>query len=678
MSPAVCLLRLLSKLRAAVLFRPRARLLRRAPAEFGLGAGTRLARMLLPVLLAAGCDSAPAQTYVFTTLASNLGTSSRLNQPCGLAIDRDGSVIVADTGNHAIRRISSNGLISTIAGVIGQRGNADGLGSVARFSRPTSVAVDSAGFIYIADSDNQTVRRITPEGVVTTVAGRANPFPSPMVDGAGSLALFAIPNGLAVDGNGVAFVTDVHTVRRVSQSGVVVTIAGMWEMPPYIFNHPVSSGNADGMGQAARFNLPSGLALDRQGNLIVADSNNHLIRRISPQGVVSTLAGTKNSPYGPGFPALPGSADGTGADARFNHPSGVAVDDSGNVFVADTYNHTIRRISPDGVVTTIGGAAGGPGGTSGSLQDGAGTTARFNRPYAIVVDAHGAIFVADSGNNVIRKGVPATSPQPSRLANLSTLGFVPENGQLTVGFTVRGGSGPLLLRAVGPTLERFGVWTPLALPRLEIAARDSGVSVGAIEAWGDDAGTSEATARIGAFALPGGSQDAALVRVFSASGYTAQISSRAAGRSGTALAEIYDLGDTNSAGRLKNISTLGLVGAGPVLTLGFVIAGEEPKRLLIRAVGPALAQFGILNALSDPLLAVRRPDDRIVAYNDTWNSNSPDLAAATAAAGAFTLPRGSRDAALVVSLSPGAYTVEVYGPDPRSGTALVEIYDLDP
>jgi sugar lactone lactonase YvrE len=304
------------------------------------------------------------------------GSVARFHSPGGMAVDDAGNIYVADTANHTIRTITPAGAVTTLAGSAGPPGSADGTCSDARFSAPKAVAVDNAEndnsgsdnkrIVYVADTNNHTIRKITPaDGVVTTLAGLAGVHGS--ADGTGS-AQFYSPGGVAVDGTGNVYVadTDNDTIRKVTPAGVVTTLAGSAGV----------QGNADGTGSAARFNSPDGVAVDDAGYVYVADTANHTIRKITPvDGVVTTLAGAAG---------VPGSADGTGSDARFNSPGGVAVDDAGNVYVADTDNHTIRKITPAGVVTTLAGAAGALGSANGPGGD-----ARFNRPTGLAVDCWG-------------------------------------------------------------------------------------------------------------------------------------------------------------------------------------------------------------------------------------------------------------------------------------------------
>ncbi len=329
---------------------------------------------------------------VVTTLAglagsdgSTDGTSSaaRFTNPNGVAVDGNGNVYVADTANYTIRKITPTGVVTTLAGLAGDAGSADGTGSTARFTNPTGIAVDSGGNVYVADSGNDTIRKITPAGLVTTLAGTAQISGS--ADGTGSAARFLFPNGIAADSSGNVYVADTGncTIRKITPAGDVSTLAGT----------AGSVGSADGTGGGASFSYPYGVAVDAGGNVYVADTDNHTIRKITPAGVVTTFAGTAGSS---------GSADGTGSAARFFFPNGIAADSSGNVYVADTQNHTIRSITSASVVTTLAGVVGGKG-----TADGAGGAARFNMPYGVAVDSAGNIYVADTDNHTIRKITPA-------------------------------------------------------------------------------------------------------------------------------------------------------------------------------------------------------------------------------------------------------------------------------
>ncbi len=322
------------------------------------------------------------------TLAGTVGTpgptdgavtSARFHFPAGLAVSSDGTIYVADTANDTIRAIASGGNVTTIAGQAGRTSSVDGTGADARFEDPFSAAVDADGVVYIADSAAHVIRRITPTGAVTTYAGSPGSYGS--ADGTGSAARFYSPFGVAVDTAGNVYVADSfnHTVRKIAAGGIVTTLAGSAQ----------SGGKTDGAGTAARFDQPFGIAVDANGNVYVSDATANTIRKISPAGVVSTLAGLAGTP---------GSADGTGASARFAVPYAVAVDTTGTVFVVDHGNHTIRKVTADGVVTTLAGTAGSAGST-----DGSGAAARFRYPSGVAVDRDGSVFVADTDNHVIRQ-----------------------------------------------------------------------------------------------------------------------------------------------------------------------------------------------------------------------------------------------------------------------------------
>jgi sugar lactone lactonase YvrE len=338
--------------------------------------------------------------WVVTTLAGLAGVSgtndgtvgtARFNYPSGVAVDTNGNVYVADSSNHTIRKVTPTGVVSTLAGLAGSYGTNDGPNSAARFFYPSGVVVDTNGNIYVADSGNHTIRKVTPAGtnwVVSTLAGLAGTFGS--AEGTGSVARFYYPRGLTMDTNGNLYVADYYnyTIRKVTPVGtnwVVSTLAGSAR----------DDGNADGTGSTARFNEPNGVAVDGTGNLYVADLANNTIRKVTPTRVVITIAGLAGSA---------GRADGTNSVARFDYPNDVAVDTDGNVYVADAGNETIRKMVPVGtnwVVTTLAGRAGSVGSTDGTNSD-----ARFNGPYGVAVDGTGNVYVADYFNYTIRKVTP--------------------------------------------------------------------------------------------------------------------------------------------------------------------------------------------------------------------------------------------------------------------------------
>jgi len=363
--------------------------------------------------------------YTFTTLAgkagfsgsgNGTGSAAQFNAPFGVAVDGAGNVYVADTLNYIIRKVTPAGVVTTLAGLAGSAGSANGTGSAARFYKPSGVAVDSAGNVFVADTLNSTIRRVTPAGVVTTFAGKAGQTGTN--NGTGSAARFYYPFGVAVDKAGNVYVADTYnqTIRKVTSGGMVTTL----------------------VGTAAQLFAPSGVAVDAATNIYIADYGNHIIRKVTPAGAVTTLAGWAGSS---------GSEDGTGTAARFYYPSSVAVDSATNVYVADTYNYTIRKISPSGVVTTLAGLAGRSG-----TNDGAGNAARFFLPSGVAVDGSGNVAVADTSNDTIRKGTAT----PTILAFGPGFGF---NGG-HFGFNLQGPAGQPAVVEISTNLIRWlPVWT---------------------------------------------------------------------------------------------------------------------------------------------------------------------------------------------------------------------------
>lgn len=323
----------------------------------------------------------PAPVYITTTFtgssqgyADGNGTSAQFNVPAGLAKDASGNLFVADRDNHRIRKITPAGVVTTFAGS-GIAGLQDGTGTAAKFNQPYGLTIDAAGNLYVADRLNFCIRKITPAGVVTTLAGSINGY----ADGTGTAAQFSELYGITADGSGNLYVPDFFNqrIRKITTAGVVTTFAGSG-----------STGFTDGAGAAAFFNYPFQITIDVSGNLYVADYYNHAIRKITAAGAVTTLAGK----------GTPGADDGTGTSASFRQPAGLAVDGSGNVYVADAFNNKVRRITASGVVTTIAGGSG-PGNANGT-----GTTALFDGPLGICGDfSNNAVYVSEFGNHRIRK-----------------------------------------------------------------------------------------------------------------------------------------------------------------------------------------------------------------------------------------------------------------------------------
>ena len=297
-----------------------------------------------------------ALPYSWTTLAGarsgagyndGAASSALFDLPRTVAISGS-TVYVADSGNNIIRAITvsqSGTTVTTLAGQTNVTGTTDGLASVATFNTPTGIAVDGSGNLYVADSLNNSIRKITFTGTgtfVSTFAGLSgtSATPPPPVDGIGSTARFYGPTDVAVDSAGNVYVADSgnHAIRKITPASVVTTLAGL----------PGVSGVADGTGSAARFFDPIGLTVDGSGNVYVADSGNDIVRKISPDGYTITIAGT---------PGHPGHGDGASSAAQFYFPTGVVTDTNGNVYVADYGNNTVRLVSA-GSVSTLAGTPG--------------------------------------------------------------------------------------------------------------------------------------------------------------------------------------------------------------------------------------------------------------------------------------------------------------------------------
>ena len=329
------------------------------------------------VVVAAATNPPPVAPAVTPPAAVNWATTGEprgFPLPWAVAVDPAGAVYVTDKEDGTLTRLLPGGGAQLLAGTAGLRGATNGLVGNPRLALPRGIAVDTNGTIYVAEAFH--LSRLTPNGGLTTLAG-LDGYPGG-TDGTGAAARFSLPSGVAVDRQGNIYVADRYTIRKVSRSGVVTTLAGDTNR----------SGRVDSTGTEARFSdKEKWMAVDAAENVYVADTFNNVIRKLSPFGVVTTLAGKLDA----------GAADGTGEAAQFNHPGGLAVDRAGNVFVADTLNHTIRRITAGGRVATYAGVAGASG-----AADGPAGEARFNQPQGVAVDAAGRVWVADAGNQRIR------------------------------------------------------------------------------------------------------------------------------------------------------------------------------------------------------------------------------------------------------------------------------------
>jgi streptogramin lyase len=343
--------------------------------------------------------------------ADGTNGASLFNQPWGIAVDENGSVYVAEWGNSTIRKLTlihTNWVVSTIVGTAGKEGSVDGTNADALLNHPHGIAVDNKGDIYVADTFNNTIRKVRHIGsnwVVTTIAGRVGVFGS--IDGTNLNAEFNNPGGITLDRRGNLYVTDVqnNTIRKLTPMGsnwIVTTIAGF---AGRIRDGRVlreAYGSANGTNSNARFFAPFGIAADSQGDLYVADYENSAIRKIARAGtnwIVTTIAGLAEQS---------GYVDGTNSAARFDHPRAIAVDKADNIYVDDTGTDTIRLIKSVGtnyVVKTIVGLPWRWG-----YADGTNNTPQFNSASGITVDKNGNIYLADTGNDTVRQIVPPPVP----------------------------------------------------------------------------------------------------------------------------------------------------------------------------------------------------------------------------------------------------------------------------
>ena len=333
------------------------------------------------LLAAAFTGRCTAQTAMRPSLVTTIvggaadatSVSSKFTSPYAVAVDTRNILFVADNHNYRIFKVTPSGVLTTLAGQ-STAGFFDAIGTSAQFSGPHGVAVDLSSNVIVADTYNHRIRIITPGGAVTTLAGSTQGFS----DDTGTSARFRYPHGVAVDSSNNVIVADTynHCIRKITPSGLVTTLAGQ-----------SSAGVLDAIGTNARFEYPQGVAVDSSIDVIVADTGNHRIRKVSSGGVVTTLAGQSS-----------GRFDAIGTSAMFTSPVGVAVDASGSIVVADRDNYCIRKVTPVGAVTTLAGIHS----ETGLGNDGTVASAAFFFPSGVAIDSSGSVLVADNGNRRIR------------------------------------------------------------------------------------------------------------------------------------------------------------------------------------------------------------------------------------------------------------------------------------
>jgi sugar lactone lactonase YvrE len=727
------------------------------------------------------------------------GAAALFNNPGCLAIDDSGRLYVGDM-NLCVRRIDTDGTVTTIAGDLNDHpysSYVDGPAAKARFTGIASLCVDKAGNVYVSDSYANTVRRIGTDGQVSSIGSA---FQAGLRDGTADTALFSGPNQMAIAPDGSLWVSDYTNgrIRRVSSTGTVSTVCG---------NGPNWDLVQTGWSDTTNIGSPGALLFREDGSLLFSSGPNR-VAVLAPNGAVSTLFGSiyENSWYSAGKGVtryqwslngkpLPGAVNallgienlqaadvgeysvavtndiGTltfkatvehqvGAPAITRQPSSQILHDgkpatlsiqctgtdprgyqwyrngallSGQqsatlslptARVADSGDYTVTVTNAFGEITSTKAQlmvvipvvpsvdafpatlaqAGGSKLTlsiraSGSdilhytwYKDG---VALANSDSADLVLANAmpkdsgsyTVLITNSAGSITSKPmvVTVTPPPHSRLSNISTRSLVNnDSDQAQIAGFVISGTEPktVLIRASGPALAAFELPNTVSDPMIKLFRSGDTLPMASNDDWSrvsSEGDAIEAAAgSVGAFGWTRGSKDAALLIQLQPGVYTAMVTNANSGK-GVALVEVYETEAGGSA--LSNLSTRSPVGTGSQMQIaGFVISGLQPKKVLIRAVGPTLAGFGLVGTLVNPTIdVVNQADGMVVASNDDWGS--PDwspISNANNALGAFAFQAtNSRDAALLTSLPPGAYTVTVKDKDGGTGIALIEIYDAD-
>lgn len=659
---------------------------------------------------------------LMTNLTGNNTSYTRVGTISGLAVADNGDLFFGDTTNYVVCKLTTAGVLTTVAGQSGSSGSTDGVGSAARFGRPTGFVLDAAGNLFLADETNNTIRKITPDGTVTTIAGRP-PFNPGGPDSPPLDQFLQQGTGLTADAQGNLYASTASTILRLGADGTITTLAGA----------AGQTGYTDATGADARFVGIRNFTTTAGGDVYVVDQD--AIRKVTSQGVVTTLAGD---------PTQAGGNDGTGTAARFNYPWDLALDAGGNVYVTDRWNYVIRKVTPAGVVTTLAGLANVAASSDGTgasarftehltnitcdpitgnlflIDDGKlrkvtpdGTVSTFTSYYNFTYPAFNGNMTADGAGNILVASIgdgPSTS-KLWRFPGNASPGIISGtilggSSSTTAGVAVTGISVSGIGDGTGPNV-RFGPITAVAvamdghiLVRQESTLLSTGLPNQAPVVGTPGSLTTPSNQSV-TFLMPATDPDGDplayditqaigtrtiafgnLVTFTPAGGNAGSVTFKASDFYSESATATVNITFTPAVTYLANISTRGRVGAGDnVLIAGFVVTGPAkiPKTVLIRAAGPALSSQNVSGVLNHPVITLVQGSTAI-GSNQGWGTagNAPFISQTATSVSAFTFPDGSNDSALLVQLLPGVYSAVVSGAGGDEGVALAEVYDAEP